>query len=39
MIVKEKKHFKKYFGLMPASVIYTKLFSQFFLCRTVNKKE
>ena len=22
MIVKEKKHFKKYFGLMPSSVIY-----------------
>ena len=39
MIVKAKKHFKKYFGLMPSSVICTKLFLQFFLYSTVNKKE
>ena len=39
MIVKEKKHFKKYFDLMPSSVICTKLLLQFFLYSTVNKKE
>ena len=39
MIVKEKKHFEKYFGLMPSSVICTKLFLKFLLCSTVNKKE
>ena len=39
MIVKEKKHFKNYFGLMLSSVICTKLFLQFFLYSAVNKKE
>ena len=31
----QKKTFSKYFGLMPSSVICTKLFLQFFLCSTV----
>ena len=34
-----EKTFLKYFGLMPSSVICTKLFSHFFLYSTVNKKE
>ena len=37
MIVREKKHFKKYSGLMPSSVVCTKFYLQLYL--TVNKKE
>ena len=40
MIVKEKKHFKKYFGLMPSSVICTKLFYNFFyIVQSIKKSQ
>ena len=34
-----EKTFLKYFGLMPSSGICTKLFLQFFVYSTLNKKE